>query len=287
MNAIKLLLCGQFCSRRATTISSAPVRRRELQLLGGIVALAAIARPFASDPRPAELLVRRGGHGRPDPDGLRGHARPDPRQRVHAASLLHRRLAVGEGVRHGRGRLAIAVRALRHGVRPGRLPDRRARGWRPRRRSSRPRSRRVNPLLVWYSQEARIYALLVLLVGAVVPVLHQAADGRPAPAHAGRSGRSSPRSRSRPTTSPRSSWRSRPSGCSPLRAPASDRDRFARPAAVVELAHLPLLLHQRSLDLADFIDEIPLGYRLARTPKQFLVGFDAPGEAISGDRRRL
>jgi hypothetical protein len=52
--------------------------------------------------------------------------------------------------------------------------------------------------------------------------------------------------------------------------------------AVVELAHLPLLLHQRSLDLADFIDEIPLGYRVARTPKQFLVGFDAPGEVISG-----
>ena len=52
----------------------------------------------------------------------------------------------------------------------------------------------------------------------------------------------------------------------------------------VELALLPLLLHQRSLDLADFIDEIPLGYRLARTPKQFLVGFDAPGEVISGDR---
>src|SRR6185503_881103 len=51
--------------------------------------------------------------------------------------------------------------------------------------------------------------------------------------------------------------------------------------AAVELALLPLLLHQRSLNLADYIDEIPLSYRLARTPKQFLVGFDAPGEVIS------
>jgi hypothetical protein len=51
--------------------------------------------------------------------------------------------------------------------------------------------------------------------------------------------------------------------------------------AAVELAHLPLLLHQRSQGFADFIDDTSLGYRLVRTPKQFLVGFDAPGEVVS------
>ena len=42
----------------------------------------------------------------------------------------------------------------------------------------------LNPLLVWYSQEARAYALLRPPRRAVVPVLHPAADRRPAPAHA-------------------------------------------------------------------------------------------------------
>ncbi|MDX6646593.1 MAG: mannosyltransferase [Miltoncostaeaceae bacterium] len=51
--------------------------------------------------------------------------------------------------------------------------------------------------------------------------------------------------------------------------------------AAVQAALAPLLLHQRSLDLADFIDDVPLGYRVARTPKQLLVGFDAPGEVAS------
>ena len=69
-----------------------------------------------------------------------------------------------------------------------------------------------------------------------------------------------------------------------LLATAANRRPIAIAVAgltAVELALLPLLLHQRSLDLADFIDQIPLGYRIARTPKQFLVGFDAPGEVVA------
>ena len=68
-----------------------------------------------------------------------------------------------------------------------------------------------------------------------------------------------------------------------LRAAANRRPIAVAVAGVtaVELALLPLLLHQRSQDLADFIDDISLGYRLLRAPKQFLVGFDAPGEVVS------
>jgi 4-amino-4-deoxy-L-arabinose transferase-like glycosyltransferase len=138
----------------------------------------------------------------------------------------------------------------------------------------------ANPLLVWYSQEARAYALLVLLAGLSFLFFVHLLTG-------------DPRRRTLVLWALFSAlalathyfaaflvaieaiW---------LLATAANR----RPVAValaaltaVELAHLPLLLHQRSLNLADFIDEIPLGHRLARTPKQFLVGFDAPWEVAT------
>ena len=139
----------------------------------------------------------------------------------------------------------------------------------------------VNPLLVWYSQEARAYALLVLVGGLSFLFFIRLLTG-------------DPRRRTLVLWAVVSAlalathyfaaflvaieavW---------LLAAAANRRPVAVAAAAlaaVEVAHLPLLLHQRSLNLADFIDEIPLGYRLARTPKQFLVGFDAPGEVISG-----
>ena len=138
----------------------------------------------------------------------------------------------------------------------------------------------VNPILVWYSQEARAYALIVLLAGLSFLLFIRLVTG-------------DPRRRTLVLWAVVSAlalathyfaaflvaieaiW---------LLATAANRRPVAVAAAAlaaVELAHLPLLLHQRSLELADFIDEISLGYRLARTPKQFLVGFDAPGEVIS------
>jgi mannosyltransferase len=138
----------------------------------------------------------------------------------------------------------------------------------------------LNPLLVWYSQEARVYALLVLLAGLSFHLFVRLLTGD---------------ARRRTVVlwalvsalalaahyfavflvALEAAWL--------LVAAANRRPIAAATAALaaVELAHLPLLVHQRSLDLADFIDEIPLGYRLARTPKQFLVGFDAPGEVVS------
>lgn len=138
----------------------------------------------------------------------------------------------------------------------------------------------VNPLLVWYSQEARAYALLVLLAGLSFYLFARILTG-------------DPRRRSvvlwaavsalALTTHYFAAFLVVLEGAWLLVA-AADR----RPVAIacgalaaVQAALMPLLLHQRSLDLADFIDEIPLGYRLARTPKQFLVGFDAPGEVVS------
>ena len=138
----------------------------------------------------------------------------------------------------------------------------------------------VNPILVWYSQEARAYALLVLLAGLSFLFFIRLLDG-------------DPRRRilvlwavvsalalathyfAAFLVAVEAVWL--------LTAAANRRPVAVAVAALaaVELAHLPLILHQRSLDLADFIDDIGLGYRLARTPKQFLVGFDAPGEAIS------
>ena len=139
----------------------------------------------------------------------------------------------------------------------------------------------VNPLLIWYSQEARAYALLLLLAGLSFLLFIRLLTG-------------DPRRRTLVLWAVVSAlalathyfaaflvaieavWL--------LRAAANRRPIAAAVAALtaVELALLPLLLHQRSQDFADFIDDISIGYRLLRAPKQFLVGFDAPGEVVSG-----
>ena len=139
----------------------------------------------------------------------------------------------------------------------------------------------VNPLLVWYSQEARVYALLVLLSGLsflfFVRLLTGDSRRRTLVLWAVVSGVAlATHYFAAFLIAIEAVW---------LLAAAANRRPVAiaiAPLVAIELAHLPLLLHQRSLDLADFIDQIPLSYRLGRTPKQFLVGFDAPGEVISG-----
>jgi hypothetical protein len=138
----------------------------------------------------------------------------------------------------------------------------------------------VNPILVWYSQEARAYALLVLLAGLSFLLFVRLLTGdmrrRTVVLWAVVSALAL-------TTHYFSAFLVAIEAAWLLRAAAHRRPIAVATGALaaVQLALLPLLLHQRSLDLADFIDEIPLGYRLARTPKQFLVGFDAPGEVIT------
>jgi mannosyltransferase len=135
-----------------------------------------------------------------------------------------------------------------------------------------------NPFLVWYSQEARTYALLGLLgalslylfarllrepdrgalVGwAVVSALALTAHYFAAF-----------------VVLPEALW-----------LLARGRQRRALAIAVagvgaVGLALLPLALHQQSLDLASFIRSSSLPYRLVRSLKQLLVGFEAPLEVL-------
>ena len=138
----------------------------------------------------------------------------------------------------------------------------------------------VSPLLVWYSQEARAYSLLVLLCGLsflfFARLLTGDARQRIVVAWAVVSALAL-------TThyfaaflvAIEAIW---------LLASAANRRPIAiatATVAAVGMALLPLLLHQRSLGFADFIRTMDLDYRLAETPKQFLIGADAPGAWVS------
>jgi hypothetical protein len=129
-----------------------------------------------------------------------------------------------------------------------------------------------SPLLIWYSQEARSYALLVALCAASLWALAEALE------------------RDRGLVvwatvcalalathyfaafliAPEAIWL------------AWVRGRAAAPAlatlGVVAAALAPLALHQKAQGGADFIAASPLGTRLGQAAKQLIVGYDAPGE---------
>jgi hypothetical protein len=132
----------------------------------------------------------------------------------------------------------------------------------------------TNPLLVWYSQEARAYALLVLLCALTLVVLPHALE--------------------RPTAGRLTTWAA-------LAALAVTTHYFAAflvvPEAIwllhrwraralapvaavgaVALALLPITLEQASNDGAKFIRGQSLAERLVAVPKQLVAGYDAPGE---------
>lgn len=135
-----------------------------------------------------------------------------------------------------------------------------------------------NPLLVWYSQEARSYSLLVLLSGlsllAMLAVLE------------------------RPSTRNLAAWAV---ACVLALAThyfagfligaeaiwmvwrSQARPRAAAAVGVVAvaaLALLPLALHQRSTGGAAFISATSLPSRLAQVPKQFALGYQGPLEVV-------
>jgi hypothetical protein len=133
-----------------------------------------------------------------------------------------------------------------------------------------------NPLLVWYSQEARTYALLTLLgalslyffarllrgVETRLLVWWSITSGLALTAHyfAGF------------LVLPEAAWLL-------WRTPSRRAVAAAcAPVAAVGLALLPLAIHQQRLDLASFIRSTALTYRLLRSVKQFLTGFEAPIE---------
>jgi 4-amino-4-deoxy-L-arabinose transferase-like glycosyltransferase len=135
-----------------------------------------------------------------------------------------------------------------------------------------------NPLLVWYSQEARTYALLTVLGALSLYFFAQLLDDV----------------RTRPLV-----WWTVSSGLALTahyfagflvvpeavwlvwRSPRR-RDVVGAAAAVgaVGVALLPLAIHQQRLDLASFIRSTALPYRLLRSLKQFITGFEAPLEIL-------
>jgi mannosyltransferase len=135
-----------------------------------------------------------------------------------------------------------------------------------------------NPLLIWYSQEARSYALMVLLATlsliALLRVLQEPSPRRLA------------------------AW-----ACISILAIAthyfagflvaaealwllyrlSDRRRVALAVGTVAIAAaalLPLALHQRSTGAARFISESSIARRLVQIPKQFAIGYQGPLETV-------
>jgi len=136
----------------------------------------------------------------------------------------------------------------------------------------------VNPLLVWFSQEARAYALLALLA-ALSALLWLRALQRPG---AGRAAAWALVAAMALATHyyavflvvPQALWLV-------LRVPAA-RVRAAAlvPLAAALAALAPLALSQRANDSAAFIGDSSLATRLAQVPKQLLVGYDAPAETL-------
>jgi hypothetical protein len=136
-----------------------------------------------------------------------------------------------------------------------------------------------NPMLIWFSQEARAYALLALL-GALATLLWLRALERP-----GAAGRlvawGALAALALAThyyavflVAPQGFWLA-------LRAPGL-RERAAALALPLAAggALAPLALGQRANAGAAFIGESALLTRLAQVPKQFLVGYDAPLEPL-------
>jgi mannosyltransferase len=135
-----------------------------------------------------------------------------------------------------------------------------------------------NPLLIWYSQEARSYSLLVLLAGISfwlfarllreqtdrTLVLWTVASGLAIATHYFAAF----------VVAPEAAWLI-------LRA----RDRRRPALATIALlavggALLPLLLRQRKLDTTSFITQSSLAKRVVLVAKQFVVGYGSPVQTL-------
>jgi 4-amino-4-deoxy-L-arabinose transferase-like glycosyltransferase len=137
----------------------------------------------------------------------------------------------------------------------------------------------VNPMLVWFSQETRAYALLVLLA-ALSALLWLRALDQPRPARAAAWGLVAALALASHyyaifLVAPQALWL----------VFARARDTRARVAAIAPVALVlavltPLALEQRANDSAAFIRDSALGTRILQVPKQLLVGYDSPAETL-------
>jgi 4-amino-4-deoxy-L-arabinose transferase-like glycosyltransferase len=138
----------------------------------------------------------------------------------------------------------------------------------------------VNPFLIWYSQEARAYALLILLsaVSLVYLLAHARWAGKAALA-----GWAITAAAALAThyfavflVLPEAVWLL-------ARGPGPMRQRLYAVAvpALAALALLPLALHQRNtVGDPGGLGDLGFGERVAAIPKNFLVGFSIPAEAV-------
>src|SRR5690348_12826983 len=128
-----------------------------------------------------------------------------------------------------------------------------------------------NPLLVWYSQEARSYALMVLLTALSLLALLRAIDD-PTPWRLARWALVAIAAMATHyyagfLVGAEAVWLL-------YRCPLRRQAALAvTAAAVAALALLPLALHQRSTGAARFISESSLAKRLVQVPKQFATGY--------------
>jgi mannosyltransferase len=132
-----------------------------------------------------------------------------------------------------------------------------------------------NPLLVWYSQEARTYALLTLL-GALslyfFARLLRGVETKPLVWWAVTSALAlTAHYFAAFLVVPEAAWLL-------WRAPRRPVVVASAGVAAIGLALLPLAIAQQRLDLASFIRSTGLPYRLLRSAKQFMTGFEAPLE---------
>jgi mannosyltransferase len=132
----------------------------------------------------------------------------------------------------------------------------------------------INPLLVWYSQEARAYALLALLGGASLLFFLRARDGDRS---------------SLPWWALTSALAIGTHYFAVFLVGAEGlwlllrRRAFAAVGVVAAAgaALAPLAIDQASNNRADFIEDSSLISRVAQVPKQFLIGYDAPAEVAA------
>jgi hypothetical protein len=137
-----------------------------------------------------------------------------------------------------------------------------------------------NPLLAWYSQEARSYALLALLSALGLLLFLRASRRRSGWLVAGWALASAAALATHYFAAflivPQAVWL--------LRSPGWRRGPVLAVCVVtaVSATLLPLALHQRSLGHADWIRNAPLAGRAVAVPAELLVGFDAPYAVVIG-----
>ncbi len=136
----------------------------------------------------------------------------------------------------------------------------------------------ANPMLVWFSQEARAYALLALLA-ALAALLWLRVLAQPKPRYAAAWSLVAVLALATHyyavfLVGPMALWLA-------VRLPTVRLRTTALAPVILGLAALaPLALAQRANDGAAFIGDSSLLTRTAQLPKQLLVGYDAPGEVV-------